>query len=85
MHDMTNAKVAHLATQSDALNQTSLTLMGLFGPAQDLSALMRLPSGQMRRVKRGTRLTSGRIVGIDSQGVLLEKHGTTRRLNMPGS
>ncbi|KAE9629714.1 hypothetical protein [Parasedimentitalea maritima] len=82
---MTNAKVANLATQSETLDQTSLTLMGLFGPAQDLSALMRLPSGRVRRVKRGTRLSSGRVVGIDTHGVLLEKNGTTRRLAMPGS
>ena len=81
---MTNAKVADLATQSDALNQNSLALMGLFGPAQDLSALMRLPSGRVRRVTRGTRLSSGRVVGIDSHGVLLEKNGTTHRLAMPG-
>ncbi|PCJ05617.1 MAG: hypothetical protein COB16_15445 [Rhodobacteraceae bacterium] len=82
---MTNAKVAQLATQSKALNQHSLTLMGVFGPAEDLSALMRLPSGRVRRVNRGTRLPSGRIVGIDEKGVLLEKNGRTRRLAMPGS
>ena len=82
---MSNAKVAQLATRSKALNPSSLTLMGLFGPAENLSALMRLPSGRVRRVSRGTRLPSGRIVGIDANGVLLEKNGTTRRLAMPGS
>ena len=81
---MTNAKVARLATQDKALNQSSLTLMGVFGPAEDLSALMRLPSGRVRRVDRGTRLPSGRVVGIDAKGVLLEKNGATHRLSIPG-
>jgi len=81
---MTNANVARLATQDKALNQKSLTLMGVFGPSEDLSALMRLPSGRVRKVTRGTRLPSGRIVGIDANGVLLEKNGTTHRLAIPG-
>lgn len=82
---MTKSNVAKHATQHGALTKNSLTLMGLFGPSQDLNALMRLPSGRVKRVKRGTRLSSGRIIGIDTNGVLLEKNGTTHRLEMPGS
>ncbi|AZV77628.1 hypothetical protein EBB79_06795 [Parasedimentitalea marina] len=81
---MTNTTVAKLATQDNALDQRSLALMGLFGPAEDLTALVRLPSGRVRRVSRGARLSSGRVVGIDAKGVLFEKNGTTRRIVMPG-
>ncbi|NIZ59421.1 hypothetical protein DL239_00365 [Sedimentitalea sp. CY04] len=82
---MTNKTVARLATQNKVLNQKSLALMGLFGPTNDLTALMRLPGGRVRRVNRGARLLAGRVVGIDDKGVLFEKNGTTHRLAMPGS
>lgn len=81
---MTNATVAQLATQNRALDQKKLALMGLFGPSEDLTALMRLPNGKVRRVDRGTRLSAGRVIGIDAKGVLIEKNGATRRLAMPG-
>ena len=81
---MTNATVAQLATQNKALDQSSLALMGIFGPAENLTALIRLPGGRIRRVNRGARLPAGRVVGIDTKGVLLEKNGATHRIAMPG-
>lgn len=81
---MTDAIVAQLATQDNAFDRKSLALMGLFGPTNNLTALMRLPGGRVRRVSRGTRLVAGRVVGIDAKGVLLEKNGATHRLVMPG-
>lgn len=80
----TPAKVARLATDSDALDLGGLTLIGLFGPVDDLSALVREPSGRFRRVKHGQKLAAGRVVGIDSDGLMLEKSGRTWRLDLPG-
>lgn len=80
----TPAKVAALATDSGALSLGKLTLIGLYGPTDDLSALVREPGGRFRRVKRGQKLATGRVVGIDTNGLMLEKSGRTWRLALPG-
>ena len=78
------AKVAGLATQNDTLNRNAVSLMGLFGPEDDLKALVRLPGGQIRKVSRGSSLSAGRVVAIDADGLLVLKRGETRRIEMPG-
>ncbi|KIC10148.1 hypothetical protein RA19_12955 [Leisingera sp. ANG-M1] len=83
--DGTSAKVAGLATQDNAVNRSNLSLLGLFGPEDSLTALVRLPSGRTRKVTRGSRLSSGRVVAIDAQGLVLNSNGETRRLAIPGS
>jgi len=83
--DRTSAKVAGLATQDNAVNRSNLSLLGVYGPEESLTALVRLPSGRTRKVTRGSRLSSARVVAIDAQGVVLSAQGETRRLAMPGS
>lgn len=81
----TSAKVAGLATQSNAVNRRNLSLLGLYGPEDNLTALLRLPSGRTRKVQRGSRLPEGRVVAIDAKGLVLSSRGGTQLLEMPGS
>lgn len=77
--------VADTATQSGALQKSSLGLLGLFGAEGDLRAMIRLPNGQVKTVQTGSRIARSRVLGIDAKGVLLESSGQTRRIEMPGS
>ncbi len=81
----TSDLVARKATQSSALPQNSLSLLGLFGAKSDLSAMVRLPSGRVKTVRPGSRVANGKVLGIDATGIVLEKSGRTQRLEMPGS
>ena len=81
----TPAKVAGLATQGNAVSGKGLSLLGLYGPENSLTALVRLPSGRTRKVTPGTRLSAGQVVAIDAKGLVLNRNGETRRLVMPGS
>ncbi|EDZ45528.1 conserved hypothetical protein [Rhodobacterales bacterium Y4I] len=82
----TPAKVAGLATQGNAVNRNRLNLLGIYGPENSLTALVRLPNGRTKTVTRGTRLSSlGQVVAIDAEGLVLNSNGETKRLPMPGS
>ncbi|WP_083099031.1 hypothetical protein [Pseudophaeobacter leonis] len=81
----TSDLVARKATQSSALPQNSLSLLGLFGSKGDLSAMVRLPSGRVKTVRPGSRVANGKVLGIDATGLVLEKSGRTQKLEMPGS
>ncbi|MEM9551097.1 MAG: hypothetical protein AAGA05_07980 [Pseudomonadota bacterium] len=76
----TPARVAALATDPDALDLSTTTVIGVFGPENALQALVRLPSGRVQRVKRGGRLNAARVAGIDNSGVVLSRNGRTTRL-----
>lgn len=86
--DTTPANVASLATKSldlaDNLDRRSLTLLGIFGQMESLTALVRLPGGRVKRVKVGDRLGTGIVSGIDTDGLMLAQYGQTRRLQLPG-
>ncbi|KUP92211.1 hypothetical protein [Tritonibacter horizontis] len=69
-----------IATQKNALPGRGLALIGLFGPQDALQGLVRFPSGQIRTVRAGERLSIGRIVGIDAKGLLVDQRGTLARL-----
>lgn len=81
----TSPRVARSATQSDALPSGGLVLLGIFGPSSAPEALVRFPSGRLRRVKRGSRLSAGEIEAIDASSLILSKNGQTKRLQIPGS
>ncbi len=62
-----------------------LSLLGLFGVENDLQAMVRLPSGRVKTIKTGSRLGQSRVLGIDPDGIVLEKSGRSSRIEMPGS
>lgn len=80
----TPATPGDLATTPDALEHSGLSLIGLFGPQNALSALIRSPGGRIRRVSAGESLGARRILGIDANGLMLEKNGRATRLSLPG-
>jgi len=79
----TPANVANMATQSGMLNRNSISLIGVFGPEQNMQALVREPSGKVLRVSQGSRLNAGRIMGIDAKGVMLSRNGRIEHLPLP--
>ncbi|CUJ88240.1 type IV pilus biogenesis protein PilP [Ruegeria denitrificans] len=82
---MSNATVKSAATQKGALNKSSLSVLGVFGPKSDMRALMRMSSGRVKEVKLGSRVSSGTVVAIDADGVMLRQSGQTKRIVIPGS
>ena len=73
--------VQSLATHEGALEMRRLTLIGLFGPQDALQGLLRLPSGKIVTVQTGTRISAlGRVVGIDTEGLLIDQNGPLGRL-----
>ncbi|MBE1284812.1 MAG: hypothetical protein GJ676_15990 [Rhodobacteraceae bacterium] len=85
---MANSKkattVGAIATSSNALNTSSLSLLGVFGAEGRMQALIRLPGGRVRRVEPGDRVSGERIAAIDGDGLVLEHGGKTRRLTVAG-
>jgi hypothetical protein len=76
--------VAQYATRPHVLKRSRTSLLGLFGPADKMRALVRLPGGKVQQVEPGQRLAGGRIVAIDADGIMLLKNGETGRLSIPG-
>ena len=82
---MSNPTVNSAATQKGALSKNGTTVLGVFGPQHDMSALMRLSSGRVQEVKTGSRVGSGTIVAVDKDGIMLRQSGQTKRIAIPGS
>ncbi|MDU9002695.1 hypothetical protein [Sedimentitalea todarodis] len=81
----TPSRVAKLATTDHAFARGQTDLIGLFGPQNKMSALIRTARGAVKRVEIGETLSIGRIVAIDDKGVMLSKNGQNRRLSLPAS
>lgn len=80
---MTNpsSSVQNLATHAGALETRRLTLIGLFGPPHAMQGLLRLPSGKIVPVARGTQISAlGRVVAIDAEGLVIDQNGTLARM-----
>lgn len=72
-----------LATITNALPLTKLTLLGTFGPTGNESALFRLPRGTIRKAQTGDRVARAEIIAISDGEVILHQNGKTTRLKMP--
>lgn len=79
---MSNTTVKGAATQRGALNKTGMALLGVFGSQDQMQALVRFSSGQIKKVAAGSRLNGGRVAAIDSEGLILEKNGHAKRLHL---
>lgn len=75
--------VARRATVSNALALNKVSLIGVYGTSNDRRALVRLPSGRYEKVKVGSRLDGGRVVGIGQSEVLYKKGNRNISLKMP--
>ncbi len=80
MANSQTATAEALATSKGALPNRNLSLIGLFGSENNMQALVRYASGRIETVKTGERLSLGRIVAIDQNGLLIERRGEVGRL-----
>lgn len=78
-------KAARLATREAALPLRALSLLGTFGSEDAPRALLRTRRGDILRVRAGDTVGGDRIAAIATGQVVLERHGKTRVLRMPGS
>ncbi|MFA3915890.1 hypothetical protein [Ruegeria hyattellae] len=77
---MSSKDVNKAATQRGALKKSALSLLGVFGPKDAMQALVRMPSGRVKTVKPGTRLSGGRVAAIDADGLIVQKNGQAQRM-----
>ena len=75
--------VASKATTRVPMSKNRPMVIGIFGPENDLTALVRLPGGKTTKVQRGERLTGKQVVRIDSEGLVLARGGREERLALP--
>ena len=78
----TSATVAQQATQTNAINLSDMTLVGLFGASGARRALLRLPSGRFQTVEVGDRVDGGQVVAISETQMSYVKGGNTITLKL---
>ncbi|MBT8154217.1 hypothetical protein KMP13_09970 [Epibacterium ulvae] len=78
-----SANVAREATVANVIDLRDLNLIGISGSASDRRALVRMPSGRIRRVKVGDNIDGGRVTAIDNQRLLYQKRGRNHTLRLP--
>lgn len=78
-----SASVAREATLENALNLRAVNLIGVYGTASNRRALVRLPSGQYRKVQVGDRIDGGSVSAIGEDRLMYQKGGRNLVLEMP--
>lgn len=78
-----SASVAREATVRDAINLRDINLIGISGTPRNREALVRLPSGRLKKLKVGDTIDGGRVTAIDEQRLLYQKRGRNHTLRMP--
>ncbi len=81
----TPANVAQHATETEILPRGKPVLVGVFGSAGKMRALLRYPGGRIVKLRVGSRAGWGRVVGIDFDGLAIARNGRLRRLRVPRS
>ncbi|MBK5934389.1 hypothetical protein C8N32_11016 [Rhodovulum imhoffii] len=79
----TNKSVSQEATDANRINLRQLNLIGVYGPAANRRALLRLPNGRYKKVGVGDRVDGGRVAAISSSEIQYVKGGRTVRLRIP--
>jgi hypothetical protein len=80
-----NSTVSKAATTSAPIPRAKPMLLGIFGSADDPSALIRLPSGKIAEVSRGDRLGPDTVLAVAEDSVILKRGNKAQRLTMPGA
>ncbi|KUF11387.1 hypothetical protein [Pseudoponticoccus marisrubri] len=78
-------KARELATTEAPLARDGMMLLGTFGTEASMSALIRLPDGQMHKVARGDKVGGHRVLGISDARVILQARGRSQTLAMPAA
>ncbi len=79
--DTTPQHVADIATTQTKLDRTAL--IGIFGSANSLGALIRFPNGEIARVTVGTNVQGSEVRAIDDSRVMLSRSGRDTVLSLP--
>ena len=75
--------VARSATQKNVINLFNINLIGITGTNRLRNALVRLPNGQVVKVRIGDRLDGGRVTDISTKSLTYAKSGRSITLDMP--
>ena len=75
--------VARSATRKNVINLRNINLIGITGTNRLRNALVRLPNGQVVRVRIGDRLDGGRVTDISTKSLTYAKSGRSITLDMP--
>jgi hypothetical protein len=71
------------ATQTNVINLRNINLIGITGTSRLRNALVRLPNGQVVKVRIGDRLDGGRVTDISTKSQTDTKSGRSITLDKP--
>jgi hypothetical protein len=74
--------VTRSATRKNVVNLRNINIIGITGTTRLRNALVRLPNGQVVKVRIGDRLDGGRVTDISSKTLTYAKSGRSITLNM---
>jgi hypothetical protein len=75
--------VTRAATRTNVINLRNINLIGITGTSRLRNALVRLPNGQVVKVRIGDRLDGGRVTDISPKSLTYAKSGRSITLDMP--
>ena len=75
--------VTRSATRKNVVNLRNINVIGITGTTRLRNALVRLPNGQVVKVRIGDRLDGGRVTDISSKTLTYAKSGRSITLDMP--
>jgi len=75
--------VTRSATRKNVVNLRNINIIGITGTTRLRNALVRLPNGQVVKVRIGDRLDGGRVTDISSKTLTYVKSGRSITLDMP--
>ncbi|HEU0223569.1 MAG TPA: hypothetical protein VFR34_15340 [Paracoccaceae bacterium] len=79
-----NPAIRQAATEPQALDLGSVSLIGIFGTPKSRRALIRLPSGSYRRVTRGDNVEGWSVAAIGEDSLHLARSGQIQVLRLAG-
>jgi hypothetical protein len=79
----TSASVAARATVKGGVQMRDMNLIGVFGSSNNRRALVRMPNGQVLRVRVGDKIDGGRVAVIDRSRLIYVKGGRDHVLEIP--
>lgn len=74
--------IARAATVKDAIDLAETSLLGVFGKPNSRRAIVRLPSGEVRRVGTGESLEGWTVTSIGAASMKMRRGGETRSLKL---
>ena len=83
-NDAALAQTQRLATRDNAIDLSTLSLLGIFGATESLGALLRTRRGDILRVHPGDQVENMRVAAIGTDRVIVEQRGKRIELTMPG-